>query len=188
MEDTLVEVRSAAVRVIAERKDYERRIARLTAERDEWEKKAEFALTRNREDLARGALMAKAQINRTLADAQTQLDHIIEGLERQNEDIGKLQAKLADAKSREKILLTRRNTAQAQLKLRGKIHEDRVTNAMAKFESIEQALDDLEGQVESFDLGRSKTLGDEFAELEAGQAVQNELEALKARLKPAPEA
>ncbi len=188
MEDTLVEVRSAAVRVIAERKDYERRIARLTAERDEWEKKAEFALTRNREDLARGALMAKAQINRTLADAQTQLAHIVEGLERQNEDIGKLQAKLADAKSREKILLTRRNTAQAQLKLRGKIHEDRVTHAMAKFEGIEQALDHLEGQVESFDLGRSKTLSDDFAELEAGQAVQDELEALKARLKPAPEA
>ncbi len=188
MEDTLVEVRSAAVRVIAERKDYERRIARLTAERDEWEKKAEFALTRNREDLARGALMAKAQINRTLEEAQTQLSYIIEGLERQNEDIGKLQAKLADAKSREKIILTRRNTAEAQIKLRGKLHSDRVTNAMAKFESIEQALDNLEGQVESFDLGRSKTLSDEFAELQAGQDVQDELEALKARLKPAPEA
>jgi phage shock protein A len=188
MEDTLVEVRSGAVRVIAERKDYERRIARLTAERDEWEKKAEFALTRNREDLARGALMAKAQINRSLEDAQSQLSHIVEGLAQQNEDIGRLQAKLADAKSREKILLTRRNTAEARLKLRGKIHEDRITDAVAKFESIERALDNLEGQVESFDLGRSKTLSDEFAELEAGQAVQDELEALKARLKPAPEA
>jgi phage shock protein A len=188
MEDTLVEVRSAAVRVIAERKDYERRITRLTAERDEWAKKAEFALSRNREDLARGALMAKAQINRSLEDAQTQLSHIIEGLTQQNEDIGRLQAKLADAKSREKIILTRRNTAQARLKLRGKIHEDRITDAVAKFESIERALDNLEGQVESFDLGRSKTLNDEFAELEAGKAVQDELEALKARLKPAPEA
>jgi phage shock protein A len=188
MEDTLVEVRSAAVRVIAERKDYERRIARLTAERDEWEKKAEFALMRNREDLARGALMAKAQINRSLEEAQTQLSHIVEGLAQQNEDIGRLQAKLADAKSREKILLTRRHTAEARLKLRGKIHEDRITDAVAKFESIERALDSLEGQVDAYDLGRSKTLTDEFAELEAGQAVQDELEALKARLKPAPEA
>jgi phage shock protein A len=187
MEDTLVEVRSAAVRVIAERKDYERRIARLTAERDEWEKKAEFALTRNREDLARGALMAKAQINRRLEEAQTQLSYILQGLAQQNEDIGRLQAKLADAKSREKILLTRRNTAEARLKLRGKIHEDRITDAVAKFEGIERALDNLEGQVESFDLGRSRTLNDEFAELEAGQAVQDELEALKARLKPTPE-
>jgi len=188
MEDTLVEVRSAAVRVIAERKDYERRIARLTAERDDWAKKAELAITRNREDLARGALMAKAQISRSLEEAQTQLSHIVAGLAQQNEDIGRLQAKLADAKSREKILLTRRNTAEARLKLRGKIHEDRITDAVAKFESIERALDNLEGQVDSFDLGRSKTLTDEFAELEAGQAVQDELEALKARLKPAPEA
>jgi phage shock protein A len=188
MEDTLVEVRSAAVRVIAERKDYERRITRLTAERDDWEKKAEFALIRNREDLARGALMAKAQTNRSLEEAQTQLSYIVEGLAQQHEDIGRLQAKLADAKSREKILLSRRNTAEARLKLRGKIHADRITDAVAKFEAIERALDNLEGQVESFDLGRSKTLADDFAELEAGQAVQDELEALKARLKPAPEA
>jgi phage shock protein A len=65
MEDTLVEVRSGAVRMIAERKELERRIGRLSADRDDWQKKAEFALTRDREDLARGALLAKAQIVRT---------------------------------------------------------------------------------------------------------------------------
>jgi phage shock protein A len=188
MEDTLVEVRSAAVRVIAERKDFERRIARLTAERDDWAQKAEFALTRNREDLARGALLAKAQISRALEDAQLQLSHIVEGLAQQNEDIGKLQAKLADAKSREKTLLTRRDTAQARLKLRGKIFDARVGDAFAKFERIEQALDQMEGKVEAYDLGQTKTLADDFADLEADQSVNDELAALKAKLNPAPEA
>jgi len=185
MEDTLVEVRSAAVRVIAERKELERRIALLTKDRDEWERKAEFALSRDREDLARGALMAKATINRNLADAQAQLALIVDGLNQQNTDIAALQAKLADAKSREKLLLTRATTAQNRLKLRGRLHDDRVTDAFAKFERVEQALDEMEGRVEAYDLGRPKTLTDEFADLEADQAVQDELAALKARIKPA---
>jgi phage shock protein A len=184
MEDTLVEVRSAAVRVIAERKELERRIAMLTRDRDEWERKAEFALTRDREDLARGALLAKATISRTLEDAERQLSFIVEGLAQQNADIGTLQAKLADAKSREKVLATRKNTAENRLKLRGKIHDDRVTDAFAKFERVEQALDQMEGRVEAYDLGRPKTLADDFADLEADQSVQDELAALKARIKP----
>jgi phage shock protein A len=185
MEDTLVEVRSGAVRVIAERKELERRIARLQADRDDWQKKAEFALSRDRDDLARGALLAKAQLVRAMEEAQAQLGHVVEGLERQNEDIGKLQAKLADAKSREKILLTRKNTASAQIKLRGKLYDDRVTGAFQKFEKIEQALDEMEGRVEAYDLGRSRTLADEFADLEADQTVNDELAALKAKVKPA---
>jgi phage shock protein A len=184
MEDTLVEVRSGAVRVIAERKELERRIARLTADRDDWQKKAEFALTRDREDLARGALLAKAQLTRTLEDAEKQLAQIVAGLEQQNEDIGKLQAKLLDAKSREKILMNRKNTASAQLKLRGKLYDDRVTNAFTKFEKVERALDEMEGRVEAYDLGRARTLEDEFADLEADQAVNDELAVLKAKVKP----
>jgi phage shock protein A len=184
MEDTLVEVRSGAVRVIAERKELERRAATLTRERDEWARKAEFALTRNREDLARGALMAKAQISQSLAECETNLASITQGLEAQNADIVKLQAKLADAKTREKFLQNRRNTAQAQLKLRGKLHDTRVNDAFGKFERIEMALDEMEGKVEAYDLGQTKTLADEFADLEAGHAVEDELEALKARIKP----
>ena len=100
-----------------------------------------------------------------------------------------MQAKLADAKTREKILANRRNTAAAQLKLRGKLHDTRVNDAFAKFERIEQALDEMEGKVEAYDLGKTKTLADDFAELEADQSVTDELEALKARIKPAtPEA
>jgi phage shock protein A len=184
MEDTLVEVRSGAVRVIAERKELERRIAALARERDEWARKAEFALSRDREDLARGALMAKAQVVRSLDEAERHLSHIVQGLEAQNADLSKLQAKLAEAKSREKILMNRRTTAAAQLKLRGQLYDGRVTDAFSKFERIEQALDEMEGKVEAYDLGRSKTLADEFADLEADQAVTDELAALKAKVKP----
>ena len=184
MEDTLVEVRSGAVRVIAERKELERRITTLARERDDWAAKAELALTRNREDLARGALVVKAQVTRSLEEAQKHLASVSEGLEAQSADIAKLQAKLADAKTRERSLMNRRNTAAAQLKLRGKLHDGRVTDAFSKFERIETALDEMEGKVEAYDLGQTKTLADEFAELEADQTVRDELEAMKARLNP----
>ena len=179
MEDTLVEVRSGTVRVIAERKEMERRIAALTRDRDEWERKAEFAMSRDREDLARGALLAKAQAARLLEAAQTQLGYIVEALAARDGDVGQLQAKLADAKAREKALLTRKETAEARLKLRG-----RVTDAFARFETVERALDGLEGKVEAYDLGRPRTLAEEFVDLEAEQTVQDELAALKARVKP----
>jgi phage shock protein A len=184
MEDTLVEVRSSAVRVIAERRELERRLATLTRECSEWARKAEFALTRDREDLARGALLAKAAIQRSLESETLHLQHIVEGLDAQNGDIAKLQAKLADAKSRAQILSRRQNTAAAQLKLRSKINDGRVTDAFGKFERIERALDEMEGKVEAYDLGKSKTLADEFADLEADHSVTAELEALKARVKP----
>src|ERR1041385_5243940 len=92
MEDTLVEVRSGAVRTIAERKELERRIEGLQRERDDWERRAEFAVTKGREDLAKGALLAKARLNQTLALHEKQLQQIGAALDKQNEDIGKLQA------------------------------------------------------------------------------------------------
>ena len=184
MEDTLVEVRSGTVRVIAERKEMERRIATLAKDRDEWERKAEFAMSRDREDLARGALLAKAQAARLLEAAQTQLGYIVEALAARDGDVGQLQAKLADAKAREKALLTRKDTAAARLKLRARIHDGRVGDAFARFETVERALDEMEGKVEAYDLGRPRTLADEFVDLEADQTVRDELAALKARVKP----
>ncbi len=103
-------------------------------------------------------------------------------LARQNEDIGKLQAKLADAKARERTLATRQKTAATRLKLRTRLYDERITDAFARFEQVERTLDVMEGEVESHDLGRKPALADEFATLEADAGVDEELEALKSRL------
>src|SRR5258707_14886850 len=115
MEDTLVEVRSGAVRTIAERKELERKIETLRRERDEWERRAEFAVTKGREDLAKGALLAKARCGQSIEALERQLAQIADALAKQNEDIGKLQAKLADAKSRETALAARQKSAAGRL-------------------------------------------------------------------------
>jgi phage shock protein A len=182
MEDTLVEVRSGAVRVIAERKEIERRVETLTRERDDWQRRAEFAITKGREDLAKGALLAKARCNETLASLERQLAQLNDGIAKQNEDIAKLQAKLADAKARERSIVARQKSAAGRLKIRSKLYDERITDAFARFEQVERNLDTLEGKVEAYDLGRGKSVGDELAGLEAEAGVEEELSALKKRM------
>lgn len=186
MEDTLVEVRSSAVRSIAERKELERRVATLKREAEEWDRKAELAVTRGRDDLAKGALSAKARVNQTLTSAQDQLTQLIEALNRTSEDIGKLQAKLNDAKTRERAIVARSKSAANRMKLRTKLYDERISDAFARFEQVERALDEAEGKVEAFDIGRGGPLGkpldQEFAEMEAEAGVQEELAKLKQRL------
>ena len=182
MEDTLVEVRSATVRTIAERKELERRAAGLKRDEEEWERKAELAVTKGRDDLARGALHAKARVSQTLHDTETQLATLVEALTRQNEDIGKLQAKLNDAKARQRAIVARHKTAANRIKLKTKLYDERITDAFARFEQVERALDEAEGKVEAFDLGRQPPLHEEFAQMEADASVQEALERLKVRL------
>jgi phage shock protein A len=189
MEDTLVEVRSNSVRYIAEKKDLERRIQRLEAEHGEWQEKAELALRKDREDLARGALSAKSKAAEALKVLHQELENIDDALARQSEDLTRLQEKLADAKAREQALKTRHAVASNRLKMRGQIHDDRMADAFRRFEQVERDLDEMEGKVESYDLGRKqKSLAEEFADLEANDAVEDELARLKAKVKSGGEA
>lgn len=186
MEDTLVEVRSAAVRMIAERRESERRLATLRRDAEAWQRRAEFALERGREDMAKAALLAKARVARAMAEAEIQINAMVEALGKQNEDIGTLQAKLDDAKTREKAILVRSQSAASRLRVRANLYDQRITDAFARFEQVERNLDVMEGRVEAYDLGRKSAvpkIGDEFAALEADAGVDRELEALKSRLK-----
>jgi len=182
MEDTLVEVRSTAVRSIAEKKTLERKAGGLRQEQEDWQRKAELAVTKGRDDLAKAALLAKARVTASLHALEQQLAQLGEILAHQNEDIGKLQAKLADAKARERTLATRHKTAASRLRMRTKLYDERITDAFARFEQVERSLDAMEGQVEAQDLGRKPALDDAFAELEADAGLEDELAALKLRL------
>ncbi|HUK58104.1 MAG TPA: phage shock protein PspA [Stellaceae bacterium] len=182
MEDTLVEVRSQAVRTIAEKKEMERRLEALRRERDEWQRRAELALTKGREDLAKGALGAKARLEDNLAREENQLALVASALDKQNDDIAQLQAKLADAKAREKGLAARHKTASSRIRIRTNLYDERIVDAFARFEEVERALDEVEGKVEAFELGRKPGVADEIAGLEKDARVEEELAALKARL------
>ncbi|HYE52257.1 MAG TPA: phage shock protein PspA [Azospirillaceae bacterium] len=182
MEDTLVEVRSSAVKTVAEKKEIERRLGELKREADEWQRKAELALSKDREDLAKGALSARAKVAEAAESMSSELAKLDEILAKTNDDIGQLQAKLQDAKAREKAIVARQKTAVNRLKVKTQVHDDRITDAFARFEQIERNLDVLEGKAEVLDMGRKRSLADEIAELEQDDKVESELQALKAKL------
>ncbi len=183
MEDTLVEVRSSAVKTVAEKKEIERRLSEIRRESEDWQRKAEFALSKDREDLAKGALVAKAKLAEAAEQMAGELGRLDSALAKTNEDIGALQQKLADAKTREKALIARHKTATNRLKVRTQLYDDRITDAFSRFEQVERNLDVLEGRSEVLGMGRgARSLEDEIAELEAESKVESELAALKAKL------
>jgi phage shock protein A len=182
MEDTLVEVRSAAARAIADKKQVTRRVSARRREANEWQRKAELAVSKGRDDLAKAALSEKRRVSEAIDANEHELEQIEDGLTKLNDDIAQLQAKLADAKSRQKSLVLRQKTASHRLHVRSQLSDDRINDALSKFESYEQRMDHLEGQVESYDLGRKKGLHDEFAELETDDKVEQELQELKQKV------
>ncbi|RUO55783.1 phage shock protein PspA [Pseudidiomarina homiensis] len=182
MEDTLVEVRSTSARLIAEKKDTERQMGRFQSEQAEWEKKAELALSKDRDDLARLALVEKRKANDAVTSLESDIERINEHLNKLNEEVGQLQEKLADAKARQKTIIMRQRAASSRLEVKKRIDSGKIDDAMLRFERYESKIDDLESQVEAYDMGK-KSLRDEFAELEGEDQISDELEAMKARVK-----
>jgi len=182
MEDTLVEVRSAAARSIADKKDLNRRIETLDCDLNDWDQKAELALRKGREDLAKAALVEKSRVAAAVDALKQDYMAVDEGLAKLNEDISRLESKLEDAKARQKALLARHKTANSRLAARKKIHDYKIDDAMVRFEQYTRRIDDVEGRVEAYDLGLPKDLNHEFASLEAEESVMAELDALKLRV------
>jgi phage shock protein A len=182
MEDTLVEVRSAAARSIADKKDLNRKISRHDRDLADWDGKAELALRKGREDLAKAALVEKSRVSAGVALLKADYAAVDEGLTKLNDDIARLESKLSDAKARQKALLARHLTAHSRLAARKKIHDYKIDDAMVRFEQYTRRIDDVEGRVEAYDLGLPKDLHHEFASLEAEESVKEELDALKKRV------
>ncbi len=182
MEDTLVEIRSAAAKCIADRKEQRRYVEFLEREQQGWAKRAELAVRQNREDLARAALSEK----QALADEAEQVGHetkMLDGqLEKFNSDISQLQSKLTDAKTRQRSIVIRHKTATSQLAARKHIHDDTIDEMLFRFENAERRIDRVEAQGESLNMGRKKGLAEEIAGLEDDDRVEDALTALKAKV------
>ena len=180
MEETLVEVRSAAARSIADIKEMSRAVGRLDEIQGNWTAKAELALSKDREDLAKAALIERqkaAEMADGLRDELGQMEQVLRGYEA---DLAKLQAKLREARARQNAIAARIESAVTRARTNEIMHGSRTLDAFAKFELLERRADFAEGRAEA--LGIS-SLEDEIHELQATQAVDRELEEMKAALK-----
>lgn len=181
MEETLVEVRSAAARAIADRKELTRSLSALQQDAKDWQSKAELALDKGREDLAKAALAEKARVLETAKSLESQHVTITDGLSKLNGDIARLEEKLADAKNRRNAILARHQAATKRLEVRKKLHDYRIDDAFVRFEQFERRMENFEAHVEAYDLGTKKDLKREFSELESADAVEQELQELKVK-------
>ena len=182
MEDTLVEVRSSSAKTLADKKELSRQVNRLEKDAQQWQEKAVLALSKDREDLARAALMEKKKSSESAQALLDELTHADEHIRKLQDEITQLQDKLSDAKSRQKAIVIREKSASSRLKVKENIHSTRVNDALNRFDHYERKVDDIEAEVDSYDLG-GKSLADEIAELETDEMVDDELAQLKAKMK-----
>jgi len=181
MEETLVEVRSGTAKVIAEKKTLTRRAEQLRRQSADWEAKAELALSKNREDLAKAALVEKSNINSAIEFLERDMAKLEETLEKLSSEIEQLQGKLNDARARQKTIIMRTKATQSRLDVNRQLHNYTIDNAMDKFEYYEKKIDMMEGQMESVHVER-RGLQSEFDELAQQEKIDQELEELKNKL------
>jgi phage shock protein A len=182
MEDTLVEIRSAAAKCIADRKETSRHIEYLDREKAEWARRAELAIRRDREDLARAALSEKQAIEDKTVSLNEELNVLESQLEKFNSDITQLQSKLNDAKTRQRSIVIRHKKASSQLSAREHIHSDRIDEMLFRFENAERRIDRVESESESLSMGRTQSLADQIEGLEEDDRVEAELAELKSKV------
>ncbi len=181
MEETLVEVRTTSARAIADKKELSRRLNWLNEEVTEWERKAEVAISKDRDDLAKAALGERNKAEDTRSAVAEEVGLLDATLETLASDTAALQAKIKDAKTRQNAIVIRGQAARTRLDVRERLSEHNIDDAMQRFESYERKMDDLEGQVEAYDMVQ-KTLAEEISDLEDAQGLDDQLAELKKRV------
>jgi len=181
MEETLVEVRASAARSIAEQKDKRRQIAIIEHLQANWTERAELALAKGRDDLARAALIEKQKLAGSAEELQGEIDAVNATLRASEADIAKLQAKLREARSRQAAIATRIESAQHRSRMREMYAGELTEQAFANFELLERQADLVEGHAEALMLAAPpRSIEEEIAELRVADRVDAELEAMKA--------
>ena len=183
MEETLVEVRASAARTIADQKEMHRHTVKLDRLQADWADKAQLALSKDREDLARAALIEKKKAGDMAEQLKTEIAVLDDALHASEADIAKLQNKLREARTRQNAIQTRMETANNRTKLREMYAGSKTADAFSRFDVLERRADLAEGRAEAAGMGQQgKSLEDEIAELRSSEKIDAELAALKARL------
>ena len=182
MEESLVEVRASAAKTIADGKDMRRTLHRLDELQSSWTEKAELALSKGREDLAKAALIERQKAADMSAGLNEEIRVLDETLKTYEADIAKLQGKLREARARQNAIAHRLESAVTRAKARELLNGSRTEDAFSRFEVLERRADFAEGRAEALGMTGPKSLEEEIAELKSSEKVDAELEAMKAAM------
>ena len=184
MEETLVEVRASAARTIADQKEMHRHCVKLDRLQADWSEKAQLALSKDREDLARAALVEKKKAGDMSDQLKAEIAVLDDALRAYEDDIQKLQHRLREARSRQTAIAARLESAENRVKLRTLMSTERTDEALARFDQLERRVDYAEGRADALQIAESQppSLADEIAALAGSDAIDDELEAMKKAL------
>lgn len=182
MEEALVDVRTTSVKYLAEKKTIERLIAAKQKRAEQWQAKAEIAIEKARDDLAKAALQSKHALQPEIENHQEELAEIDRHIAQVQEDASRLQEKLTEAKARQKVLLLRQDVASSRLKFKEKQSTYDIDAAILKFEQYEKKVEQLEAELQAYELTEVKDLNREIEQLARDSAIEEELNALKTKL------
>lgn len=184
MEDTLVEVKSSAAKIIADQRQMERELEHIDEDSKNWQEKAELAISKGRDDLAKGALVEKNKLEERKNQVMKRKDFTDKSLKQFRDDIAALETKLEDAKDRQKQIINRKRTVHGQNQILDTLNQVKSNSAFDKFERFERDLDRLEGKTEAMRMGTQKaSLQEELSKLQSDSKIEDELAALKERMK-----
>ncbi|EHZ2847842.1 phage shock protein PspA [Vibrio vulnificus] len=183
MEDTLVEVRTNSAKAIADKKELARKVEAMESQISDWQQKATLALTKQREDLARAALIEKQKLQDLIKGLHTEQTLVEETIEKLTGEIGKLETKIAETRAKQQALMIRNQTASNRRDVQRHLSSGRTNEAMAKFEQYARRVDELEAEADVYaNTGSAKSLEQEFAELQAQDEIEKELAKLKEKV------
>ncbi|HAS3379889.1 TPA: phage shock protein PspA [Vibrio cholerae] len=184
MEDTLVEVRTNSAKAMADKKELARKVESIEQQLEDWQNKATLALTKQREDLARAALIEKQKLQHVLKGLHTEQTLVEETIEKLTGEIGKLETKITETRAKQQALAIRSQAASHRRDVQRHLHAGRTEEAMAKFEQFSRKVDELEAEADLYaQSGQARSLEQEFAELQAQDEIEKELNKLKAQMK-----
>jgi len=183
MEETLVEVRASAARSIADAKEMRRAMQRLDELQASWTEKAELALSKDREDLAKAALIERQKAADMGDGLRSEIAVIDDTLKSYDTEIAKLQGKLREARARQNAIATRFESAVTRAKAREVMNGSRTEDAFSRFDVLERRADFAEGRADALGMTGPKSLEEEIADLRSTEKVDAELEVMKAALK-----
>ena len=180
MEDTLVEIKASCAGAMATRKKVQRELDETLMRADQWGNKAQLAVNKGRDDLAREALVEKRRYRERAGALEREASECDALVEQYQADIVQLEDKLKLAQEKRRILVQRHIRAQRSKRVQERIRKVDSTDTLIRFEQFENRIERLEAEADLVNLSRKPALEEELARLEGDEEIEQELRALRA--------